>query len=1465
MFRIARPTARYMRKLAAASIASLLGASLLTSLLPAAPVGAVTAGTLSGNNYRTGWFDNQPALAPSNINSSSFGRVLDVTLNGQIYASPVVYGSTVIAATENNYVYGIDTASGAIKWTKYLGAPVPATTTSCGDLTPNLGVTSTPVVDPSTGHVYVMNKTWDGSTNASIKYEFHAIDIATGNERTGWPAAVGGTSNNVPSATFNAQWQGQRPGLLLLNGAVYAGFGGHCGQGSYRGWVAGFSTSSAVQTTLWSNSNTPNDPKPEGGIWMGGGGLVSDGDGQILLTTGNGPPPPVGPGNSNPNLLGDAVVRLQVQNDGHLQTADYFSPSNADFLGIQDLDLGSGGVMALPEQYFGTTSYPKLAMQTGKEGITYILDRTDLGGRSQGPGQSDDVVQKLGPYNGQWGHPAAYGGEGGWVYYTENSNKIRAFSYSVDSSGKPQFTAAGNTVQSWGYTSGSPVITSNGTTTGSAVLWSMYTSGPTGADGKLRAFKAIPDSNGELEMLYEHAIGTAAKFATPVIDNGRVYIGTRDGHLMAYGSLNSNPILSANSTDFGTVTIGNTKTETVNFIANGTVTVSGFTSSNTAFTTGTPSVTLPATLNSGDLISVPVTYTPTAAGQVTANLGVTNNVQTLQVGLAGTGQASAALPSASPSTVAFGDVQTSTTATRNVTIANQGGTAFTINSVTAPASPFTVTNGIPTGTVLNPGQSVSTTINAAPTTTGSLSSSLVYGTTAGTLTVPITANAVAPGLMTVTPSTLDFGEVQVGANLTKSFVISNTGAGPMTLSLAKAPEGVFTSGIPAVEGDTISAGDTRTITVQFAPNAPRSELGAYILTANDGTGQHAINLTGVGIPSGTSTTSLPNFSDSGWSYYGSGTQTGDVATLTAAGQQFASGTAFYGTAVPSNGLHVAFDAELGGGGTSGADGMALVLKDSASTINQGSIGEGLGFAGIPGTAVTLDTYQNGGSSDPSGNFAAVANTSTAGGHLNYAATSTNIANLRSGTHHVDVIISNGKAYVSIDGTNVMVATPSTLPTNVKVGFSGGSGGLTDNHKVSNLVITSTTTPGPTGGVALPGFTDTAWQFNNDASYTSATAATLTPNTAFAKGSAVYSTPVQASGLHASFDGYIGGGSGADGMTFTLIDPASTARIGSDGGGLGYSGITGVAVTIDTFKNGGSADPSSNFMSIATSGTGSNLTYAATSIAVPNLRSTHHYDIGITGGRLIVGVDGLNVFDQAVTLPSTVLPAFTAGNGGASDIHSISNVEISTGNTFPASGGSVLPAFSNAGWTYTGGAVTDGSSVTLTTASQQYHSTSAFYNQARPSDGIQAAFDTYIGGGGGADGMTFALIDPAQTARTGAIGGGLGYSGLDGVAVTMDTWKNGTTDPSNNFVGIATSGTGAVLTYAGTTTSISDLRVGLHHFEISTEGGHLIVKIDGVSALDVAVTLPPNVLIGFTAGTGGNADIHKVSNVLIRTK
>jgi hypothetical protein len=189
---------------------------------------------------------------------------------------------------------------------------------------------------------------------------------------------------------------------------------------------------------------------------------------------------------------------------------------------------------------------------------------------------------------------------------------------------------------------------------------------------------------------------------------------------------------------------------------------------------------------------------------------------------------------------------------------------------------------------------------------------------------------------------------------------------------------------------------------------------------------------------------------------------------------------------------------------------------------------------------------------------------------------------------------------------------------------------------------------------LPAPSNSAWQFQGG-STTDGSAVTLTTASQSFTGSiGAYRVPLPSEGFHATFDGYIGGGGGADGMTFTFLDGyAYGGYAGADGGGLGYSGLNGVAVTMDTWMN--DADPSSNFMGIATSGTGSAITYAATNTSVPSLRTTHAYDIAYNAGQLVVKVDGVQYFNQTIALPAVIMPSFTAGTGGASDQHSVSNI------------------------------------------------------------------------------------------------------------------------------------------------------------------------------------------------------------------
>ena len=174
-------------------------------------------------------------------------------------------------------------------------------------------------------------------------------------------------------------------------------------------------------------------------------------------------------------------MRLAVQPDGSLKPVDFFAPYNASELDSKDLDFASSGVSALNDQYFGTTSFPHLAVAAGKEGYVYLLNRDELGGFKQGSGGGDKVLQRLGPYGGVWSRPGVWPGEGGWVYIPSSysGGALRVYKYGVSGTGTPTLSLAATSSDAFGFSSGAPVITSNGTTPGSALVWIVWTSGGT--------------------------------------------------------------------------------------------------------------------------------------------------------------------------------------------------------------------------------------------------------------------------------------------------------------------------------------------------------------------------------------------------------------------------------------------------------------------------------------------------------------------------------------------------------------------------------------------------------------------------------------------------------------------------------------------------------------------------------------------------------------------------------------------------------------------------------------------------------------------------------------------------------------------------------------------------------------------------------------------------------------------------
>ncbi len=825
--------------------ASLLSATLALAGLSVGGTAVADVGTIAHDSLRTGWDRDEPGLSPSAVASSNFGKLFSATVDGQVYAQPLVVGTTVIAATENNAVYGLDSATGAAKWTRKLGPAWPASTVSCGDLTPNIGITSTPVYDPATKSVYLLAKTNDGASKLFPHWYMHALDVATGAEKPGFPVKIQGAPTNDPARPFNPMTAMQRPGLLLLNGVVYAGFASHCDYTPFVGYVVGVSTAGR-QTTMWATES--GNANAEGGIWQSGGGLVSDGPANILLTTGNGISPKPGPGSNPPTTLAEAVVRLRVGSDGNLKATDFFSPADNAKLNRNDADLGSGAPVAIPDGY-GTAAHPHLLAQIGKDGTMYLLDRDNLGGMAQGAGGTDAVLDKAGPYSGVWGKPAFLGtSNGGYLYVVESNGYLRAFKLVPGANGGVSLAAVGTSAGTFGFSSGSPVVTSSGTDGSSALVWVVYVSGGTGAGAELRAYRAIPDSTGNLKEVFSAPLGIGAKFSSVATDKGRVYVGTRDGHVLGFGAPTTSAV-GAKNTDLGTVAVGKTVTGNVTITASRAVTVSSITTS-TPFRIGT-TLTLPRTLAKGGSMTVPVAFSPAVPGQADGTLRVkTADGETVLLGVHGVGTKEGL--GATPATVQFTDVPTNTVSRQTVNIVNTGTTVAKITGVTLPANAQLRVDAatVPgVGQSIQPLASVAVSMTFSPTSASPVTDTLVVASNRGKVTVKVAATAVSGAAHLELPRSLDFGDVPAGTSVTRAFEIKNTGNIPMTITKAKAPQGVFSTTNPISEGLKIPAGETAYQTVTFAPTAV-GQAGTsetyYLITANDGQAAQKVMLTGNG-------------------------------------------------------------------------------------------------------------------------------------------------------------------------------------------------------------------------------------------------------------------------------------------------------------------------------------------------------------------------------------------------------------------------------------------------------------------------------------------------------------------------------------------------------------------------------------------------------------------------------------------
>jgi hypothetical protein len=1249
-------------------------------LVPQLPVTGARADeiTASQNLLRDGWDNSEPGLSPSVVGgpSSTFGRLFSTPVDGQVYGQPLVVGTTLIVTTENDFVYGLDARTGAIEWQQSLGQPLPSTAQdNCTDLTPDIGVTSTPVYDPASGNLYVTAVVNDGPATGQPHVYMYALNPQTGDVQ--WKVPIQGAPVNDPTRPFNPLSERQRPGLLLMNGWVYVGFASYCDFQPYDGYVAGVNTSTRA-LTMWTDESGLTDS--EAGIWQGGGGLMSDGPNRIFVATGNGVSPAPGPGTKPPAELGDAVVRLAVGKDGTLSAQDFFSPGNAPALDAGDLDFGSGGPVGLP---FGATSYPGLLVQAGKDGRVFLLNRDNLGGREQGPKGSDDAVSEAGPYQGQWGHPAAFadtatvtaantGQANDYAYYVGSNDYLRYLKFGLNGSGTPTLTDVADSSIKFAFTSGSPVVTSNGTDPASALVWEVNAAGGAGAN-TLDAFDAVPaaDCTGakpcSMSPVWSATIGTASKFSIPATNDGRVYVGTRDGHVLGFGSPDAAPVTGATPVNFGDVAVSTSSARhDVILKATAPVTINSTTltsmDSTGPFTLGAPAsggkpVTLPVTLTAGQDLTVPVTFKPTAPGGVTGSLSFATdsaNFPTISVSLTGVGTQAGFY--ATPRSLSFGQVPDGTSLPVNVTITNGGTGAETLQSVTPPTGPYTVT-GLPApGSSLAAGQSVVATVTYRPTAAGPDPGSFTLTAADHTsLQVPLSGTGLAAvSRLSPVPTSVSFGSVPLGRQVTQTIDITNSGNLPAIIKGARPPTVPFGAPDPVNAGLPVNPGYDLEVPITFAPASVGSVTGSYQLSWTDAAGSHQLTVpvTGTGTAPASGIAVPPP--GGGWTLNGIARMTGSRLQLTQAGQVVQAGSAVYSVPVPTSGLRATFTAQLGGG--NGGEGLAFSLLAAQSGPGAlGRTGRQLGFGGLTGVAVILKTHRDPG--DPAANFVGIA-TSDPVHLLRYAKTTTKVPTLNTGTHVIGVTAAGQQLTVTVDGKSVLAASlPSgVVPRTALLAFTGGNGIFTDNQEIGNasIVAGGNRVPPPGGG----------WSYNSSASMAGSDTV-LTQAVTLQAGSVVYPAPVSTSGLQVTFDAQLSGGTGGAGLTFALLNPATSgpASIGGNGPEMGFGGLHGVAVTLGTYKAPGY--PGNNFVATSIQAAGGQLRFQwPHAVEIGPLRTgtqTVRAEVTPSGGTyvLLVWLNGQQILQQPEpSLTPTSLLAFTGGTGPLTDIHTVRDVAIS---------------------------------------------------------------------------------------------------------------------------------------------------------------------------------------------------------------
>ena len=501
------------------------------------PPSSVNVLTYHNDIGRTGQNLNETILTHSNVNSNSFGKKAFLTTDGLVDAEPLYVSNlqiggaahnVVFIVTEHNSVYAFDADTFAQLW-KVSMTPSGETSSDavngCGQVTPEIGITSTPVIDLKAGPngtIYLVAMTKNGATYFQ---RLHALDLTTGADLAGSPVTIQATFPNASgTTTFAPKQYKERAALLLLNGVIYTSWASHCDIGPYTGWVMGYSQSSLQQTSVI--DITPNGSLAA--IWMAGAGLAADSTGNIYFLAGNGTfDDTLNSGGFPENGdYGNGFIKLSTTGN-KLAVADYFNMFNTDSESGSDTDLGSGGAMVLPDLQDSAQNTWHLAVGAGKDSNMYIVNREMMGKFNV---QNDNAIyQQLSGAlpGGVWAMPAYFNGT---IYYGSVGTPLKAFPIT---NAKVAASASSSSSASFGYPGSTPSISSNGTSNG--IVWAVQN----GGTAVLHAYDA-GNLGTELYNSNQASGGrdsfSGNKFITPMIANGKVFVGTPTG-VVVFGEL----------------------------------------------------------------------------------------------------------------------------------------------------------------------------------------------------------------------------------------------------------------------------------------------------------------------------------------------------------------------------------------------------------------------------------------------------------------------------------------------------------------------------------------------------------------------------------------------------------------------------------------------------------------------------------------------------------------------------------------------------------------------------------------------------------------------------------------------------------------------------------------------------------------------------------------------------------------